>query len=124
MATKIASGKASGRRKRTKAGDKAATIGDFYGSVLDEAEQLALGEARKIDGLDEEIAVLRVKLRSAVKAHPEDLPLMLRGIGLLVKAVSARYRLSKQAEDDLADSLAGVIRGVGGILMPEIFASE
>ena len=124
MATKSASKKTAGRRKRTKAVDKAKSILDFYESALDEAERDLLQDARKIDGLDEEIAVLRVKLRSAVKEHPENLPLMLRGIGLLVKAVSARYRLSKQAEDDLADSLAGVIRGVGGILMPEIFANE
>ena len=124
MATKSASGKAAGRRKRSKAGARTATTGDFYRSALDEAEQLALDEAKKLDGLDEEIDLLRVKLWSAVKKRPDDLPLMLRGIALLVKAVSARYRLSKQAEDDLADSLAGVIRGVGGMLMPEIFAGE
>ncbi len=123
MTTKSASKKTSRRRKRTKAVDKAKSIRDFYESALVEAERDLLQDARKIDGLDEEIAVLRVKLRSAVKKRPDDLPLMLRGIGLLVKAVSARYRLSKQAEDDLADSLAGVIRGVGGILMPEIFDS-
>ncbi len=116
MTTKSASKKTSGRRKRTK------TIGEFYEGALDAAERNLLQDARKIEGLDEEIAVLRVKLRSAVKKQPQDLPLMLRGIGMLVKAVSARYRLSKQAEDDLADSLAGVIRGVGGILMPEIFS--
>ncbi len=124
MATKSANGKASSRRKRAKASDKATTIRGFYESALDEAERALLQDARKIGGLDEEIAVLRVKLRSAVKEHPDNLPLMLRGIGLLVKAVSARYRLSKQAEDDLAGSLAGVIKGAGGILMPEIFASE
>ncbi len=124
MATKSASRKASGRRKRTKPADNVATIHDFYESALDEGERELLPDARKIDGVDEEIAVLRVKLHSAIEENPEDLPLMLRGIGMLVKAVSARYRLSKQAEDDLADSLAGVIRGVGGILMPEIFANE
>lgn len=124
MATKSASRKTSSRRKRTKADDEAATIGGFYESAMDEAERNLLPDARKIEGLDEEIAVLRVKLRSAVKQRPENLPLMLRGIDLLVKAVSARYRLSKQSEAALADSLAGVIRGVGGELMPEIFASE
>ena len=41
-----------------------------------------------------------------------------------MKVVSARYRLSKQAEEDLAGSLAGVIRGVGGLLMPEAFSDE
>ena len=124
MTTKSASRKTSSRRKRTKAGDKAATTRAFYESAMDEAERDLLQDARKIEGLDEEIAVLRVKLRSAVKKRPANLPLMFRGIGLLVKAVSARYRLSKQSEADLADSLDRVIRGAGGVLMPEIFASE
>ena len=124
MATKSASRKTSSRRKRTKAGDKAATTRAFYESAMDEAEGNLLQDARKIEGLDEEIAVLRVKLRTAVDDHAENLPLMFRGIGLLVKAVSARYRLSKQSEADLSDSLDRVIQGAGSVLMPEIFASE
>ena len=97
---------------------------DFYGSALDSAEQIELEAASDIEGLDKEIALLRMKLRAVLSERPEDLPLMLRGIELLVKAVSARYRLSKQAEEDLAGSLAGVIRGVGGLLMPEAFSDE
>ena len=97
---------------------------DFYGSALDAAERIGLEEASEIEGLDEEIAVLRMKLREVLSERPDDLPLMLRGVELLVKAVSARYRLSKQAEADLAESIAGVVRGVGGLLMPEAFADE
>ena len=94
---------------------------EFYASALEEAERIELEEAAEIEGLDEEIAVLRVKLRKALVEHPEDRQLMMRGIELLVKAVSARYRLSKQAQEDLAESIDGVIRGVGGALMPEAF---
>ncbi len=94
---------------------------DFYGKALDAAERIELEEASDVEGLDGEIALLRMRLREALSEKPEDLQLMLRGIGLLVKAVSARYRLSKQAEEQLSDSLAGVIRGVGGLIMPEAF---
>lgn len=97
---------------------------DFYGSALDAAERIELEAAEEIQGLDKEIAVLRTKLRSVLVKRPDDLPLMLRGIELLVKAVSARYRLSKEAEENLSESLAGVVRGVGGLLMPEAFADE
>ena len=97
---------------------------DFYGSALDAAERIELETAEEIQGLDKEIAVLRTKLRSVLVKRPDDLPLMLRGIELLVKAVSARYRLSKEAEENLSESLAGVVRGVGGLLMPEAFADE
>jgi len=97
---------------------------DFYGSALDAAERIELEAAEEIQGLDKEIAVLRMKLRGVLSERPDDLPLMLRGIELLVKAVSARYRLSKEAEENLSESLAGVVRGVGGLLMPEAFADE
>ncbi len=113
------SGRSSGRAHR-----RSKLKQDFYGSALDSAEQIELEAASDIEGLDREIALLRMKLRAVVSERPEDLPLMLRGIELLVKAVSARYRLSKQAEEDLAGSLAGVIRGVGGLLMPEAFSDE
>ena len=97
---------------------------DFYGSALDRAEQIELDAAHDVEGLDDEIAVLRMKLRTALSERPEDLALMLRGIDLLVKAVSARYRLSKEAEENLSESLASLIRGVGGLLAPEKFADE
>jgi hypothetical protein len=99
-------------------------VRDFYGSALDAAQQIELQEAADIEGIDKEIAVLRVKLREVLQREPKDLPLMLRGIELLVKAVSARYRLSKEAEEDLSESIAGVVRGVGGLLIPEAFEHE
>jgi hypothetical protein len=112
------------RPRRAKAGRSSKLTRDFYGSALEAAERIALEQAAEVEGLDEEIAVLRVKLRDVLQRQPEDLPLMLRGIELLVKAVSARYRLSKEAEGDLSESIAGVVRGVGGLLMPEAFEHE
>ena len=103
---------------------KAKLAQDFYGSALDAAERVGLEAASDIEGLDREIALLRLKLREVLSERPEDLQVMMRGIELLVKAVSARYRLSKQGEERLAESIAGVVRGVGGLLMPEAFADE
>jgi hypothetical protein len=101
--------------------DREALLKDFYGSAMGAAERIELEAASEIEGLDKEIAVLRTRLREAVSEHPADFALMLRGMDLLVKAVSARYRLSKEAEEDLSASIAGVVRGVGGLLMPEAF---
>ncbi|MEX1253055.1 MAG: hypothetical protein WEE64_01810 [Dehalococcoidia bacterium] len=111
-------------RRRSTGGGRAALAKNFYRSALEAAEQIELDEASDIERLDDEIALLRVRLRKVVDEKREDIPLMLRGIDMLVKAVSARYRLSKQAEEDLAASLASVVRGVGGQLMPEAFRDE
>lgn len=106
------------RRKTT----KAARVNDgFYAAALSEAERLLLPEARGIEGLDEEIALLRVRLHTALREHPENLPLLVKGMELLVKAVAARYRLSKRAEADLYQSVLGVLKGIGEALWPEGF---
>ncbi|MBI4298341.1 MAG: hypothetical protein HY666_01085 [Chloroflexi bacterium] len=93
--------------------------GVFYRQVLSQAQRIKLDEARQVEGLDEEIALLRVHLSQLVQEQPDKLELLLKGIRLLVHAVAVRYRLSPQAEQDLSKSLANVIREVGGLLMPE-----
>jgi hypothetical protein len=107
-------------RRRPRRGSRLAR--EFYAGALDAAERIELDEAAEVDGLDGEIAVLRMRLRQSLRKRPEDLPLMLRGLELLVKAVSARYRLSPAAEEDLAAAIASVVRGVGGQLIPEAFS--
>jgi hypothetical protein len=82
----------------------------FYNDALDAAEQSELTQALGIDGIDEEIAVLRLRLRRFIEEHPEDLPLMFRGIELLTKAVATRYRLSKDDKTALQGEVAGTLR--------------
>lgn len=84
-------------------------VGGFYDSVLSEAERAHLARARRVAGLDEEIAVLRLRLRGALEAHPEELALMIRGIDLLVKALSARYRMTKDDKAEVADSIRAAL---------------
>ena len=91
----------------------------FYAQALSEAEQVLLPEAREIEGLDEEIALLRVKLASAMEEHPGDMPLMIRAIDLLVKAVATKYRLSKKSQENLAEAIDGVLKEIGGALFSD-----
>jgi hypothetical protein len=88
----------------------------FYAEALSEAERVLLPEAREIEGLDEEIALLRVKLTSALAEQPDNMPLMMRGVELLVKAVAAKYRLSKKSQDNLAEAIDGVLKEIGAAL--------
>ena len=91
---------------------------NFYRQSLTEAEQIELDEAQESEGLEDEIAVLRVRLKSAIEERPEDLKLLVQGIGLLVKAVAAQYRLSPKARKDLADSFAAALNSLGDQLLP------
>ncbi|MBI4295087.1 MAG: hypothetical protein HY669_02860 [Chloroflexi bacterium] len=93
----------------------------FYASAMTEAERVRLPRARQMEGLDEEIALLRVRLGSLVEEQPQNTELLLKGIGMLVRAVSARYKLSPQAKDNLADAITHVLKEIGGALWPEGF---
>lgn len=106
--------------KRRKVGGRVKAR-SFYASALSEAEQALLPEARKLEGIDEEIALLRVRLSRVLTEEPENTKLLLEGVRLLVGAVAAKYRLSKKAEGDLYQSVLGVLRGIGGVLWPEGF---
>jgi hypothetical protein len=98
-----------------RAGKKQAknTKNGFYDHVLIEAERVLLPQAAQVQGLEQEIALLRVKLATVVQEHPENLPLMLRGVELLIRAVSAEYRLSKKSQDNLAAAIDGVLKEIG-----------
>jgi len=113
----------AGRRRtgRRRAALPAGRADGFYRSALSEAERLALAEAAEMHGLDDEIAVLRVKLRTALEENPQDVKLMFKGLELLVKALAARYRLSQRAEDELSERVEAVLRDLGGPLYPEVF---
>ena len=88
----------------------------FYAEALSEAERIRLPEAREIEGLDEEIALLRVKLTSTLEEQPDNMPLMLRAVDLLVKAVAAKYRLSQKSQENLAQAIDGVLKEIGAAL--------
>lgn len=85
----------------------------FYAAALTDAERLRLPEAREVDGFDEELVLLRTRLFTAAQEQPKRLDLLLRGVGMLVRMVAVRYRMSAQSQDDLAESLAGVINSIG-----------
>jgi len=94
----------------------------FYDSTLSEAERISLPQAREIEGLEEEIALLRVKLKSAIAQHPENMTLVLKGIAMIIRAVATKYRLSKEAKENLADAIDSVLKEIGGALYPEAFS--
>ena len=92
---------------------------DFYADVLSEAERARLDAARNMEGIDEEIAVLRMKLRDQFMRNPERMDLVFKGMNMLTRAVATKYKLSPKSRDDLNDSIVGVINGIGRELWPE-----
>jgi hypothetical protein len=86
-------------------------VNEFFERALSGAEQRMLPAAREMEGLDEEIALLRTKLRTlAADADAGAFPLLTRGMETLAKLCSVRYRLSQKSRKDLADSVAAMLQ--------------
>lgn len=78
---------------------------NFYEGVLDRATKAELLAAGRAEGLDDEIALLRILVRRELAANPDDSKLVFQGITLLVRAVTARYRLSPADASALTDHM-------------------
>lgn len=88
----------------------------FYGSALDAAGRDDLAEALAIEGLDEEVALLRLRLRESLEQHPEDIELLHRGVRLLIQSLLAQHRLSPRQAVHLGEAVANVIEEFGTAL--------
>jgi len=81
----------------------------FYSKALDESEKLELEEARGLDGLDEEIAVLRIKLRSVIENDPQNVELALEAANTIARLVRTRYNITKEQKRSLKDAITNVL---------------
>src|SRR4030042_739096 len=81
----------------------------FYSAILNDPEQALLQHAADLQGLDEEIAVLRVKLREVIIKHPENVQLAFEGASTLARLVRTRYSITKEQKKSLRDAITKVM---------------
>ena len=81
----------------------------FYNRALDEAEKLELEEASHIEGIDEEIALLRVKLRKLLEEQPERIDLHFEAANIIARLVKTRYQITKEQKKSLKEAIEKVL---------------
>ena len=81
----------------------------FYGPALDETSRLMLEEASGIEGLDQEIAMLRLKLWDLVRNSPEKYDLHLKVATTIANLVKIRYSISKEQKKSLRVAITKVL---------------
>ena len=84
----------------------------FYSRALDEAEKVEMEEAFQLEGLDEEIALLRVKLKELVENQPDRIDLHFEAANTIAKLVRTRYQISKEQKKSLKEAIAKVLTEV------------
>jgi hypothetical protein len=84
----------------------------FYSNALDKAEKLSLEEARDIEGLDEEIAMLRVRLRELIENDPDRFDLQLKVTSTIARLVGIRYKISREQKKSLREAITKVLTDI------------
>ncbi len=84
----------------------------FYAKYLTYEERLELAEATMVIGLDEEIALMRVKIQGILNYDPNNLELIARGMNTLAGLIRTKYNLSKNDKNGLKDAVGNVLKDV------------
>jgi len=100
------------RKKGAPKGNQNARKHGFYSKVLDEAEQLDFELASGVNGIDDEIALLRVKIKSILEKDPENVKLIMQATNTLAGLVKTRYKITKEQRKGLKEAIGNVLRDV------------
>jgi hypothetical protein len=84
----------------------------FYSRALEEAEKLELDEAHRLEGVDNEIALLRLELKKSLHDHPEEIDRHLKTANAIARLVKIKYQISKEQKNSLKDAIARVLTEV------------
>ncbi len=69
-------------------------------------------QARGIEGIDEEIAILRVKLRELIDKQPDRFDLHLEAANTIARLVRTRYSITKEQKKSLKEAITKVLTDI------------
>ena len=99
-------------RKGAPKGNQNARKHGFYSRALTEAEKVELEEASLVEGIDQEIALLRVRLRELAQNEPDRLELHLEAANTIARLIRTRYQISKEQKKSLKEAIHKVLTDV------------
>ena len=84
----------------------------FYSRVLDEAGWLDFELASGVNGIDDEIALLRVAIKSILEHEPENIKLIMEATSTLARLLKTRYDITKEQKKGFKEAISNVLRDV------------
>jgi hypothetical protein len=106
-------GERTKRKRGAPKGNQNAVKHGFYSRVLDEAEKLDFEMASGVDGIDEEIALLRLEIRKAITGGDDKtLRSLVRATNALDRLIRTRYNITAQQRKGLKEAIGNVLRDV------------
>jgi hypothetical protein len=93
----------------------------FYEKALNDAEKLNFQFAARVEGVDEEIALLRLKIKELLADENADLRPIIAAADLLCRLVRTRYSITSKQQSNLKDALERVVKDLAIPLGIELF---
>ena len=104
--------KTIGKTNASKSNQSARRQG-FYSRVLDEAERLDFELASGVDGIDDEIALLRVEIRKALMGDDsKNLKLLVEATNALERLIRTKYKITREQRKGLKEAIGNVLRDI------------
>ena len=99
-------------RRGAPKGNQNARKHGFYSRVLTEAQQVELESASRIEGVDQEISFLRVKLKQLADQHPDRLDLQFEAANTIARLIRTHYQITREQKQTLRESIQKVLTDV------------
>jgi hypothetical protein len=105
--------KKENRKKGGQPGNRNAIKHGFYSKTLTDAEQNDFEKAAGIEGIDEEIALIRLEIKRALTGGDDtNLKIIVRATNALEKLIRTRYQISAAQRQGLKEAIGNVIRDI------------
>ena len=102
------------RRKGGQPGNQNARTHGFYSKVLSPEDRKVLEEAAGLHGLDQEIALLRMKILSILAEEPQNHFVLLMAVTALTRLLKARQAMLKDDPQALEEKLEHALKMAAG----------
>jgi hypothetical protein len=93
-------------------GNQYARTHGFYFKILDDNQLQDYHHAVEVEGLDAEIAMMRVKIKSVMEKDPENLKLINHAMNILTRLVIAKYNISKDDKPGIEEMVGNVLKEI------------
>jgi len=100
------------RKRGGQPGNQNARTHGFYARVLSPRDREVLQAAASLNGLDQEIALLRMKILSIISNTPDNHAVLLLAVTALTRALKARHQILKDNPQEIAVAIANVFRDI------------
>jgi len=80
--------------------------------MLDETERLDFELAAGVEGIDDEIALLRVKIKSILEKDPENISLIMQATNTLARLVKTNYNITREQRKGLKEAIGNVFKDI------------